>query len=267
MFYSDIYVEIYILLCIIYYRCTYDVSILAKISGSQAYHLAQIDIARRQDVSVNLRVLAATRQFICCGNTFTGTSRTLVWIHRTLQTLRVFLIPYPAVRICEKFCFELHYVHLSTGKFKRNGINIRLYHILMLYFRLLLFIDTSPPIYFDIITIIIFIAEMQSKSQRLPREDTILMIFARIVIKYIVANAADKRDTVISTIVLFIIRSATSYTLQISLVENRRNSMLDQIRHWTCLYFSTLLFCSSYKRALPEQGHQTRNKNSNKIGM
>lgn len=83
-FYCATISKYYIYHLVLYRRCADDISILAKIGGSEAHYFTQIDIARRQDVSVNLRMLTAARQFIRCGNTFTGTSRTPVRTHRAL---------------------------------------------------------------------------------------------------------------------------------------------------------------------------------------
>lgn len=93
------------------YRRAHDVSISAEIGGSQTHHVAQIDVARRQDVSADMRVLAVARQSISGGDTFAGATCTSLRLHRTLQTLGVFLIPYPAAGVCVEHRFESPHVY------------------------------------------------------------------------------------------------------------------------------------------------------------
>lgn len=118
-------------------RCAHDVPVPAEIGGPQAHHLAQINVAGRQDVSADLRMLAAARQSIRGGDTFAGASCTLVRIHRALQALCVFLISHRVVRICEEHCFKTHYVHL------RRKIRVKRYRsVSMLLLPLLIIIPS-----------------------------------------------------------------------------------------------------------------------------
>lgn len=93
-------------------RRAYDVPVSTEIGGPEAYHLAQVDVAGRQDVPADLRVLAAARQSIRRGDTSAGAPRTPVRLYGALQTLRVLLISHAAARIREEHCFESHHVHL-----------------------------------------------------------------------------------------------------------------------------------------------------------
>lgn len=68
-----------------------DLSVSPKVRRAKADHTSQVNVARRQNVHVNLRVLPIARQLIGGSHFITGFKSSTLWVHWALSTVSVLL--------------------------------------------------------------------------------------------------------------------------------------------------------------------------------